>query len=45
MAVSHLSVTIPYTPRGALKNEFPAISPYLQTVTVVSGICLVTHES
>ena len=45
MAVSHLPVTISNTPRCALPNEFSAISPHLEAITVISGIRLVAHES
>lgn len=45
VAVPHLPVTIPYASRGSLPYEFPAISPNFQAITVVSGLCLITHES
>lgn len=44
MTVPDLSVTISYAARGALPYELPPIPSHLQTVTIIPGIILITHE-
>ncbi|KAG9141641.1 hypothetical protein Leryth_015344 [Lithospermum erythrorhizon] len=44
VAVPNLAVAIPYTSWGAFPYEFSAIATYLQTIAIISSICLVSHE-
>lgn len=45
MTVSDLSVTISYAAWGTLPDEFSAIPTDFQTVTVVSSVIFITHET
>ena len=44
MAVSNLPVRVSYAPGSPLPRQLPPISPNLQAVAVIPGLCLVSHE-